>query len=121
MVKETNTAYLLSLIGGVLILVGSLTMFGCGIGACGIGFMGSMMSYMIGSFGLLGFFNYMSVIGIVSALIILYGAFMLKNKPNEGKTWGTLVLVFSLISLLSMGGFLVGSILGIIGGIFALS
>ncbi len=121
MAKEMNTAYVLSLIGGVLIIVGSLTMFGCGIGGCGIGFMGSMMTYMMSGFGLLGYFNYMSFIGLVFGLIILYSAIMLNSKPKERKTWGTLILIFSVLSLFSMGGFLVGSILGIVGGVFALS
>lgn len=116
-----NESYLFSLIGGILILLGSLTIFGCGIGGCGIGYMGSMMNYMMGGFGLLGFLSYMSLIGIVSGLVIIYGAFMIKNKPKETRTWGTLILIFSLISLLNMGGFLIGAILGIIGGIFALS
>jgi len=120
MAKETNASYILSLIGGILILLGSLFMFGCGVGACGMMFMGSMMGYMMGGFGLLGFFNYMSLIGIVSGIIILYGALMIKNKPKENKTWGLLILIFSLISLLGMGGFFVGAILGILGGIFAL-
>ncbi len=121
MAKETNASYLLSLIGGIFILLGSLFVLGCGIGACGMMFMGSMMGYMMGGFGLFGFFNYMSVIGIASGIVILYGAFMIKNRPRESKTWGLLVLIFSLISLFSMGGFFVGAILGILGGIFALS
>lgn len=90
-----NESYLFSLIGGILILLGSLTIFGCGIGGCGIGYMGSMMNYMMGGFGLLGFLSYMSLIGIVSGLVIIYGAFMIKNKPKETRTWGTLILIFS--------------------------
>lgn len=120
MAKKANESYLFSLIGGILILLGSLTVFGCGMGGCGIGYMGSMMSYMMGGFGLLGFLNYMSLIGVITGLVVIYGAFMVRNA-KERKTWGALILIFSLISLLSMGGFLIGAILGIIGGIFALS
>jgi len=111
MAKQTNAAYLLSLVGGILILVGSLTMLS------GMGFMVSMMSYMIGGFG----YFYMSIAGLISGLLVLYGAFMLNNKPKERKTWGMFVLIFSLVSLLSAGGFLIGAVLGVLGGVFAIS
>jgi hypothetical protein len=35
--------------------------------------------------------------------------------------WATLIIVFSAVSFVGMGGFFIGAILGIIGGAFALS
>jgi len=43
------------------------------------------------------------------------------SKPAQASAWGTLVLVFSVVSLLGMGGFFLGAILGIVGGILALT
>ena len=129
MAEETNAAFLLSLIGGVLILIGSFVILGLGIlGAFGMGFMGSMMGYMSGmmdGFGTSGVLSgvlviAVSVIGIASGIVVIYGAFSVRSKPEERTTWGALILAFSLISLLGLGGFLVGAILGILGGILAL-
>jgi hypothetical protein len=127
--EEANAAFLLSLIGGVLILIGSLVVLGLGIsGAFGVGYMGSMMGPMMGmrgGFGPAWVFSgvliiAVSVIGIASAVIVIYGAFSIRDKPAARTTWGALILAFSLISLLSMGGFLVGAVLGILGGILAM-
>ena len=128
--EEANAAFLLSLIGGVLILVGSLVVLGIGMfDAYSVGYMGSMMSgmmgYRMGGFGtpwMLGGVAIIavSVIGIASAVIIIYGAFSIRDKPAARTTWGALILAFSLISLLSLGGFLVGAVLGILGGILSL-
>jgi len=128
--EEANAAFLLSLIGGVLILIGSLVVLGIGMfGAYSVGHMGSMMSgmmgYRMGGVGTPWMFGgvaiiAVSVIGIASAVIIIYGAFSIRDKPAARTTWGALILAFSLISLLSLGGFLVGAVLGILGGILAL-
>ena len=40
------------------------------------------------------------------AVIIIYGAFSIRDKPTARTTWGPLILAFSLISLLSLGRFL---------------
>ncbi len=129
MAEETYAAFLLSLIGGVLILIGSFVILGLGIlGAFGMRFVGSMMEHMFGmmdGFGTAGVLSgvlviTVSVIGIASGIIVIFGAFSVKNKPEGRTTWGALILTFSLLSLLSLGGFLVGAILGILGGILAL-
>lgn len=129
MAEETNAAFLLSLIGGILILIGSFVILGLGIlGAFGMGYMGSMMGHMVGMMGGFGTAGVLSgilvitvsVIGIASGIIVIFGAFSVKNKPEGRTTWGALILAFSLLSLLSLGGFLVGAILGILGGILAL-
>jgi hypothetical protein len=35
--------------------------------------------------------------------------------------WGTVIIIFSAISFVGMGGFFIGALLGIIGGAFAIS
>ena len=48
---------------------------------------------------------------------------MLNNKPDQHSTWGILIIVFSVLSIFgsAMGGFGIGLILGLIGGILALT
>ncbi|MGB8310983.1 MAG: hypothetical protein WCE81_03850 [Halobacteriota archaeon] len=126
MAEETNAAFLLSLISGVLILMGGFVVLGLGlIGSLGMIFtpmMGHMTGYMMGGFWFLGWVSYIAAaIGIVSGIIVLYGAFTLRSRPEERTTWGALILTFSLISLLGSGGFLIGAILGILGGVLALA
>ena len=43
------------------------------------------------------------------------------SSPNQRTLWGALVLVFSCLSFFGFGGFIIGAILGIIGGIMALT
>jgi hypothetical protein len=77
---------------------------------------------MMGNFGLsYGYMSAFSVIGLACGIIVIIGALMINARPLEHSTWGTLILVFSAVSLISMGGWFIGAILGIIGGAFALS
>jgi len=58
-----------------------------------------------------------SWVGTYLRILVLVGAVMLYVNPEKSKTWGVIVLVFSIISLFfALGGFIVGMILGIIGG-----
>jgi hypothetical protein len=124
--NRPNLAVILSLIGGILmILSGAIfSMFGfTGFGMMG-GYRGMMGGYwgMMGSFGFpFGFMMFFSLIGVVSGVLVIIGAVMLNTHSSEHTTWGIIVLVFSMISFLGSGGFFVGAILGIIGGVFALS
>jgi len=91
MAEETNGdgAFLLSLIGGVLILLGGFAVLGLAlIGSSGMTFMGSMMGhmgeYMMGGFGLFGWLGTAAaLVGIASGIIVLYGAFTLRSGPEE--------------------------------------
>jgi hypothetical protein len=114
-------AFVVSLVAGVLILVGGL--FGVvgwmawgWVWGGGWGMMGPMMGRWMPMW-----LSTFSVLGLVSGIVIVASALMLQNRPSEAKTWGTLILVFSVVSLFGMGGFLIGAILGIIGGILALT
>lgn len=78
-----------------------------------------MMQGMMGSFGF-GIMYGLFMVSIVSGVIVLLGAIMLNRKPEQRYTCGLVIIIFSATSILGMGGFLVGSILGIVGGILAL-
>lgn len=103
----------ISLAGGVLmVLSGALflvwhTMF-------------PQMNMMMG-YGFTGVISYISMVGFVCGGIIIFGSSMLFRNPENGRTWGILILVFSVVSFLEGGGFVIGAILGIIGGVIALT
>ena len=63
-----------------------------------------------------GFVGLMGIFGLVSGAIVLVSSVMLLTNSGQPRTWGVLILVFSVLSLVGMGGFVVGAVLGIVGG-----
>ena len=57
-----------------------------------------------------------AVIGLICGILVLFGAIMLHTKFENRKAWGIVIIVFSIPSVITGGGFIVGFILGIIGG-----
>jgi hypothetical protein len=135
--KSTSTqtspdiAFLLSLIGGILITIGSAV--GMGLGVIGRpffwgmdGMMGDYYNYpymMGGYYGSNIYFGMMyglEAVGIITGILVIIFAVLMRSRPTDRKTYGVLILVFSLISLVGMGGFFIGAVLGVIGGVLAL-
>jgi len=67
-----------------------------------------------------GFVGMIGVFGLVSGAIVLVSSVMLLTGKGQRRTWSVLILVFSVLSLFGLGGFLVGAVLGIVGGALAL-
>jgi hypothetical protein len=61
------------------------------------------------------------VLSIGTGVILIIGGYSIYRKPESADKWGTAILVTSIVSLFGMGGFFIGAILGIIGGILALT
>jgi hypothetical protein len=59
------------------------------------------------------------VIAVVFAVLIIIGAYFIFN-PGTEVVGGIIVLIFSAFSIIAGGGWLIGLIFGIIGGILAL-
>jgi hypothetical protein len=59
--------------------------------------------------------------GLASGIIVLMSGVLLRTNPSQHTVWGVMVLVFSVLSFFGFGGFIIGAILGIIGGIMALT
>lgn len=114
-----TTAFILSLIGGVIIILGSV--FSLFWSSYGWPYYGGMMGpWMMWGYGY-GFLSVFSIVALISGVIVLIGAIVLSARPVEHVAWGTIVLIFSLISFLGMGGFFIGAILGIAGGALAIA
>lgn len=129
--EMSTTAFILSLVGGVLIIAGgSMSMMWFGYDYSGMmgGFWGMMGGIMGGYRGMMGNIGIpyglmagISLIGVLSGILMILGAMMLNIRPADHTIWGTIILIFSLMSFLGMGGFFIGAILGIVGGALALS
>ncbi len=126
-------AFILSLVAGVFILLGSVVMFMFALGfpgmmmggiegmQVGTGMTASMMGGMMVPW-MLGSVSVLAAFGLASGIMVILGSVMLYTRPAENYLWGALILAFSVVSLLgSMGGLLVGLVLGVLGGILALT
>jgi predicted membrane-bound dolichyl-phosphate-mannose-protein mannosyltransferase len=108
-----RTAYLLSLIGGILLLIFSL------IYAAVLVALASLFAAV--GFGLgSGILVALAVVALVFGVLVLFFATRLKSNPGSAKIYGLLIVVFSLISFAGGGGFYIGAILALIGGILAI-
>jgi len=120
-----TVAFVLSLVGGIIVLVGSLIGFSLSAFGSPSGTYFGMGPGMMRGFGLghgySGWFIGLSLVSLVCGIIVLIGALMLNTHPTQNVTWGVLILVFSIASFTGMGGYFIGAILGIAGGAIALS
>lgn len=119
MSNRGSIAFSLSLAGGILIVLGgavsTLWMPGM-MTVCCQNMPGMMMPSMMFGTGvgiMTGFF----ILSAISGAIVLISALMLsRSNPKKSYFLGIMIIVFSAISIVGMGGFLIGAILGIIGG-----
>ena len=78
------------------------------------GYTGSIPSLVSGFVGALAAF------GLACGAIVLFASIAVRLIPRHRQTWGVLILVFSILSFFGFGGFIIGSLLGIIGAIMIL-
>jgi hypothetical protein len=64
-----------------------------------------------------------AVVLILSGILVLISAVVMSFRSHQFSSWGTIILVFSVVGLFAGGNFLtgVGSVLGIIGGLLAIT
>lgn len=62
----------------------------------------------------------LGILMVVLALIVGSSALGLRSYPERHVALGASIIVFSLIALFMGGGYLIGTVLGIIGGILAI-
>lgn len=126
-VEKPVVAFVLSLVAGLSVLSASgITLLWVSWGSpAWNGMMGGMMSGwqgMMNGMGMLGsMFLGSAVLGLISGVITIVGAFALYMNPNQASTWGTIIVIFSFVGGFGMGGFFIGSLLGIVGGLLALT
>ena len=120
-----KSAGIISLVGGIIILIGGtlflaaaifiLPHFNFGNVTVPQGLNATDLPALVsGIVGLMGAF------GLICGFIVLISAVMLLAKVGQRRTWGILILVLSILSFVGLGGFVIGAILGIMGGILTL-
>lgn len=123
--EKPAAAFALSLAGGILILLGGGIMTMVVFDHSLLAWMSAMMGAYHGMMGGLGFMISamvaLIVLGLLSGVVVLVGAVMLNSKPEQRKTWGAIILAFSVVSTFGMGGFFIGAILGTVGGALAIA
>jgi hypothetical protein len=113
--EKSTKAFSLSLIAGILILINTLL-----LGAAATWFPG-IIPTLPGSSGNDTTLLYrLTEIGFICGILVLLGAILLSVKPEKKRVWGIMILVFSVPSVITGGGFIIGFILGIIGGALSL-
>jgi uncharacterized protein DUF6114/zinc ribbon protein len=103
--ERPTAALVLSLLAGVIILLWGIALTGAGfaLDRAGFGF-GGQDIVTIG------------VIEAVCGVLILLLGIVIYLEPQHHVILGVLILVFSIVSLVGLGGFLIGFILGLVGG-----
>ena len=94
-----TTAFVLSLCGGILIIVGALFFL------------------LLSPF----FFSIFSLLAIVFGIIVTVGAVAIYRVPSQHLAWGVIILIFSVLSIIGFGGFIAGLVLGVVGGSLGIS
>ncbi len=117
MINEEN-AFILSLIGGILITIGSVMTLLLMPMYNDISANSVISSDTVSQEMVIDMMPIISSLGIVCGIIVIVGAFLI-NGAEYRKLGAVLVIIFSLLGIMGGGGFLIGSIIGIIGAIFA--
>ncbi|MCL4324238.1 MAG: DUF6114 domain-containing protein [Candidatus Thermoplasmatota archaeon] len=108
--ERPTGAFVLSLIGGIFIVLGGITLMS----------LGAFFAFFLIMFGVsvyvLGF------IGVVVGVLVCISGYMVYRDPGAKVVWGALIIVFALLSwVVAFGGFFIGFLLALIGGILALT
>lgn len=111
--EKPTAAFVLSLIGAIFILINGLlvaTMFAAG---------GALVGILLPGLGAMMII--LGALAIVFGIIVIIGAIMINSgERNKVRIGSVLVLIFSIISLVTGGGFIIGFILCLIGSILGL-
>jgi hypothetical protein len=113
--EKSTRAYVLSLVAGLLI-TGNTGL----LGAAATRFPKIIPTIPGSSIDTAGLYR-LTAIGLILGVLVILGAVMLRIRPANKMVWGIMIIVFSIPSVVTGGGFIIGFILGIIGGASALS
>ena len=122
--EKPNVAFALSLVGGILIVLGGAARYAIGMFIHSFGSQTSTHHHLLGALTRMlgagvGFFG---LVGVVLGIVVIVAAIMLNVTPDQHVTLGAVIVVLSIVSLfVGASGFLLGLILGLVGGILAIT
>ncbi len=109
MAEKPTAAFVLSLIGGIFVILGALLWI----------VLGPFLALFSLDLGLGA--AMMGAVGLIMGLIIIVGGVMMYVKPEQHVIWGVLVLLLAIVSIpFSFAGAVIGFILTLVGGILGL-
>jgi len=111
MAEKPMIGFIVSLIGGILILLAAI------LPALGITFFNEIFEFFPAI--MVSDATMTMILGLVFAVVAIIGAVLVNMRPDN-KAPGLIVLVMSIIILLMGTGFFLGALLGIIGGAMAI-
>jgi hypothetical protein len=112
--KPVNVAFILSMVSGILIVSQGTLRFIRNQWGLELG-IGEFRRSVVNGSG----FRIISIVTILLGIIVLFGALLMRH--GRTRNGGITVIAFSLLSIMSGGGYLAGLILGVIGGALAIS
>jgi Family of unknown function (DUF6114)/zinc-ribbon domain len=116
--EKPTAALVLCLIGGIFILLGGVfqAFLGALISGIGTTTTGTNVTGVGSTIGILG------ILGIVFGIVVMVAGIMMYTNPGSHTMWGVIALVLSLVSFAtsSIGGFVIGFLLTLIGGILGI-
>jgi hypothetical protein len=115
MADKPIKAFVLGLVGGIFLLLNAIAFY-----AIGTLLVALIMGIGAESSGAADILNLLMALMWASAAAVLAGSVLLLFKPGMHKLWGLLILVFSLVAVIGGGGFFLGTILGLVGGLLAI-
>jgi hypothetical protein len=116
LIEKPTKAFYFALMAGILMIINAVL-----LGVVAKWFIGIMPTLPGSSGNDPTFLMELATLGLILGVLVLLGALMLHFKPANKKAWGIMVIVFSVPSVIMGGGFIIGFILGIIGGKLSLS
>lgn len=120
-IKSSNVplGVILSMLAGTFIVFGGLMLFAM------LSWYGSTL--MMGGQWHMYMFTYprwltvvVATISVLAGGLVMFASYKMYKEPRN-KLWGFLIVIGSLVSLFSIGGFGLGGVLGLIGGVMGLS
>jgi hypothetical protein len=126
-VKRSRAGFILSIIGAIIVLFGAISLLSFSPDLLAVSeeqlktfeplaeMTGMTVEEMLNSV-----YGGMGVFGIVCAILIIVGALLAYYKGMR-VAGGIIIIIFSVLSIFSLGGFVIGMILGIVGGALILA
>jgi len=126
-VKRSRAGFILSIIGAIIVLFGAISLLSFSPDLLAVSeeqlktfeplaeMTGMTVEEMLNSV-----YGGMGVFGIVCAILIIVGALLAYYKGMR-VAGGIIIIIFSFLSIFSLGGFVIGMILGIVGGALILA
>lgn len=68
-----------------------------------------------------GYLFVMSMLGVACGIVIIICSILIYEQPRHVRKLGVLIWIFSGVSFFGSGGFMIGGVLGVIGGFLAVT